>query len=262
MLENLEQGSLNARTNRQREILDHVLNKGTVAYAELVNLTGKSLMTIHRDVDDLVARGLLRKFHGGVSALPTSVFESSSEFRLLRNVEKKVSLAKKAIEFIDPGMSILLDDSTSSHALAKLLVDFGPLTIVTNYLPNINILTNNPEIKLIVLGGSYSKTHDSFIGLAEETGLSSYSIDMAFLSTSTIKGSMTYHPEQEIVIMKKDMMKCSKRNFLLMDTVKVGQTSLHKLAPVKDFSDVILNADVDRELSDEINEHTLVHFAR
>jgi DeoR/GlpR family transcriptional regulator of sugar metabolism len=62
--------------------------------------------------------------------------------------------------------------------------------------------------------------------------------------------------------MKKDMMKCSKRNFLLMDTVKVGQTSLHKLAPVKDFSDVILNADVDRELSDEINEHTLVHFAR
>jgi len=144
MIENLEQGSLNSRTNRQREILDHVLIQGTVAYAELVNLTGKSLMTIHRDVDDLVARGLLRKFHGGVSALPTSVFESSSEFRLLRNVEKKVSLAKKAIEFIDPGMSILLDDSTSSHALAKLLVDFGPLTIVTNYLPNINILINNP----------------------------------------------------------------------------------------------------------------------
>lgn len=256
-----EQNLVGTRLDRQNEIFNHVLLFGSVTYAELIKITGKSLMTVHRDIDDLVAQGLLRKFHGGASVLPTSVFESSSHFRMLRNVNEKNALAKKALEFIEPGMSVLLDDSTSAYFLAKQFVGFGPLTVLSNYRPTINLLIENQDINVIGIGGSFSKTHDSFIGPANESGLLSYSIDIAFMSTSAIKGFMTYHQEQDIVLMKRDMMTSANRRILLMDNKKVGETSLHRLAPVSEFTDVIFNADVNKDMAGEISEYTKVHFA-
>ena len=64
--------AMHARTTRQQRIVDHVLVAGSASAAELADLAGVSLMTVHRDVDELVRRGLVRKYHGGVSAQPKS----------------------------------------------------------------------------------------------------------------------------------------------------------------------------------------------
>ena len=124
-----------ARTTRQQRIVDHVLTQGSASAAELVDLTGVSLMTVHRDVDELVRRGLVRKFRGGVSAQPTSVFESHSEYRLTVRIAEKNAIAATALEMVEPGSSIMVDDSTTALALVRRLDEVGPLTVVTNYLP-------------------------------------------------------------------------------------------------------------------------------
>ena len=85
------------RLARQQRIIDHVVSGGFASANELSNLTGVSLMTVHRDIDDLVSRGLLRKFHGGVSAQPSTVFESSSDFRLHTRTQEKEALAQEAL---------------------------------------------------------------------------------------------------------------------------------------------------------------------
>src|SRR5690625_741604 len=71
-----------ARMERQQTIADYVLAKGVATPNELTEVAGASLMTVHRDLDELARRGLLRKFHGGVSAQPSSVFEGRSAYRL------------------------------------------------------------------------------------------------------------------------------------------------------------------------------------
>jgi DeoR/GlpR family transcriptional regulator of sugar metabolism len=250
-----------SRQERQREILDFVLQAGTVSAAELAARFGRSLMTIHRDVEDLASRGLLRKFHGGVSALPTSFFESSSDFRLQRNIEAKEALAAKALEFIEPGMSVMLDDSTTVLSLARLLPRVGPLTVLTNYRRAIEVLIDSEDINLIVIGGLYSKTHDSFIGAPSQSGLDNYAVDVVFQSTSTMDATMTYHQEQDVVLMKRNMLQAGSRRVLLMDSSKVGHTSLHRFAPVVEFTDLILSTDVEPELVSKIRESVTVHIA-
>jgi DeoR/GlpR family transcriptional regulator of sugar metabolism len=249
------------RGERQRVIIDHVLDRGFASVAELVELSDVSVMTVHRDLDDLASRGLIRRVHGGVSALPTSVFESSSEFRMQRQSPAKEQLARKALEFVDTGMSVMLDDSTTILALARLLPEVGHLTVISNYRQVLEVFREKPDIHFIMLGGQYSRTHDSFIGPPSETGLDSYAADIVFQSTSTIDTERAYHQEQDVVMMKRVMLRSGTRRVLVLDGSKVGRTSLHHFAKLSDFTDVILTDDVTPDIVDRIAEHTRVHIA-
>lgn len=250
-----------ARDARHRLIVDHLVQQPTVSIAELVELTGRSLMTVHRDVDHLAARGLVRKYRGGVSALPTSVFEAGVEFRKMRQVRAKDALAAVAASFVEPGMSVLLDDSTTVLALARRLVRSGPLTVITNFRCAIDLFVDAPDVRLICIGGRYSHPHDSYISPAELSGLSSYAVDVAFQSTSTMDAQMTYHQEEEVVVMKRTMLDIARRRVLMMDATKVGSTSLHQFVPVARYTDVILPAEVDVDTRRAIADQTRLHLA-
>ncbi len=249
------------RDHRRRAILDHVLAKGQATAAELAEVVGRSLMTVHRDLDDLASRGLVRKFHGGVSALPTSMFESSSEFRKQRNTEAKAALAAAAVQLIEPGMSILLDDSTTVLGLARLLPQKAPLTVLTNYRDAIDVLVDAEDIRVIAIGGTYSKTHNSFVGAPHLTGLDSYAVDIVFQSTSTMGGNMTYHQEEGLVLMKRAMLNAGSRKVLMMDSSKVGRTSLHQFVPVHAFTDIIVTKDIPRSLFADLPDTVQLHIA-
>lgn len=248
------------RPLRHRQIIDHLTGTESATAAELARLTGVSLMTIHRDIDDLARRGILRKFHGGVSALPTTVFESSSEFRMQTQAAAKAALARKALEMVGPGMSVMLDDSTTVLALARLLPQAVPLTVITNYRQAIELLRDEEEVNLIVVGGQYSRTHDSFIAMPGDSPVDAYAVDTVFQSTSTMGAEITYHQEQEIVVMKRAMLTSGSRRVLMMDGTKVGRTSLHRYVPVADYTDVILTDDVDPAIVERIAEKSTVHL--
>lgn len=254
-------GSTRSRTIRQQRITDYVIAQGSASAAELVELTGVSLMTVHRDLDELARRGLLRKFRGGVSALPSTVFESNEEYRRGAHVEAKAAIARSAAAHIEPGMSLLLDDSTSALELARLLPDLGPLTVATNYLGAIEALKGAEEIRLICIGGDYSGTHDSFIGMACIEAVERLTVDIAFVSTSSMTADMTFHQEPEIVMVKRAMLAASSTRVLLMDSSKMPRPALHRLAPLSDYDRLIVDAGTPPELAEEAGQHAAVEVA-
>ncbi|GAA4615075.1 DeoR/GlpR family DNA-binding transcription regulator [Saccharopolyspora hordei] len=249
------------RLLRQQKIIDHVVAQGFASAAELSELTGVSLMTVHRDLDDLVTRGLLRKYHGGVSAQPSTVFESSSDFRLHTHTREKDALAREALKFLTPGTSVMLDDSTTALALARLLPDVGPLTVVSNYRQVQETLRDVPDIRLIGLGGEYSRTHDSYLGLPCQEMINAFSVDIVFMSTSAMNARLTYHQEQEIVLVKRAMLASATTKVLMMDASKVARSALHQFAPVSAFDHVLLAGDLDPALVEEMREETDVRLA-
>lgn len=249
------------RQQRQQTIIDHVLAQGDASVAELTELTGVSVMTVHRDIAELADRGILRKYHGGVSAQPSTVFESSSDFRLHAHSGEKEALAREALSFVTPGMSLMLDDSTTALALARLLPKVGPLTVVTNYRLITDELRSAEDIRLICIGGEYSRTHDSWIGLPALEMIGGFSVDVAVVSTSAMTGTMTYHQEQEIVAVKRAMREAAALSVLLMDHSKVGRSALHRLESVERFDHVVLTGPVDDELLAGLGKLTDVRLA-
>ncbi|OIV35703.1 DeoR family transcriptional regulator [Mangrovactinospora gilvigrisea] len=244
------------RQERQQLIVDHVVAQGEASAAELSALTGVSLMTVHRDIAELAERGILRRYHGGVSAHPSTVFESSSDFRLHANRADKEALGRAALQFVHPGMSVMLDDSTTALHLARLLPGVGPLTVVSNYRLVMEELRGAEGIRMIGVGGEYSRTHDSFVGLPAEEMIARFSVDLAVQSTSAMDADMTYHQEQELVAVKRAIRAVAAVNVLLMDASKVGRAALHRMAPVSGFDHVLLTGPVDAELVAGMREHT------
>ncbi|SFB08201.1 transcriptional regulator, DeoR family [Amycolatopsis marina] len=254
-------GSARSRSIRQQRITDYVVEKGSASAAELAELTGVSVMTVHRDLDELARRGLLRKFRGGVSAQPSTVFESNAEYRLGAHVEAKAAIARQALTYVEPGMSILLDDSTSALALAKLLPEVAPLTVATNYLRTIEVLKNVEDVRLICIGGDYSSTHDSFLGMPCLEAVERITVDATFVSTSSMNGEMTFHQEPEIVMVKRVMLASAETKVLLMDSSKMPRSALHRLAPVADYDRLIVDSGVPGQLLEELRSRTVVDVA-
>ena len=98
---------------RKRAITEAVLDSGSATAQDLASRFGVSIVTIHRDLDELERRGVVRKFHGGVTAQPSGIFESQMSYRLTTMAAEKTAIAQLALQHVQPGMSILLDDSTT-----------------------------------------------------------------------------------------------------------------------------------------------------
>ncbi|GAA4210793.1 DeoR/GlpR family DNA-binding transcription regulator [Actinocatenispora rupis] len=240
---------------RQSEIAEHVLAHGSVSAADLAEMFHVSLMTIHRDLDELERQGVVRKFRGGVSSQPSSVFESNVAYRMRAAHQEKQALARHARDLVEPGMAIMLDDSTTTLELARLLTDITPLTVVTNFLETIKLLTTNPGIRLISLGGEYYPTHDSFLGVPCIEAIESVRVDVLFASTSAVSGEYAYHQEQEIVLVKRAMMRSAQRSVLMVDHTKLRRVALHRHAHVTDFDRIITDDQAtEAELAD-LAEH-------
>ncbi|MDT0303488.1 DeoR/GlpR family DNA-binding transcription regulator [Streptomonospora wellingtoniae] len=254
-------GEARPQEARQQSIAEFVAKQGSATAVELAELTGVSVMTVHRDLDELARRGLLRKFRGGVSAQPSTVFESDAEYRLNARIDQKRAIAARAVELVEPGGSVMLDDSTTALQLATLLEPLAPLTVVTNYRRTIDEVCAMKDVRLIALGGDYFRTHDSFNGLPCTEAIASVSVDTAFLSTSAMTAAMTYHQEQEIVVVKRAMLAAAATKVLLMDSSKMPRTALHHLAPVDSYDRVIVDDGVDPALLAELRDRVEVEVA-
>ena len=226
---------------RRDLIRDLVLSEDVVVARDLATRFDVSVMTIHRDLDELESRGILRKTRGGATAQPSSLFESSVQYRIGSAKAEKEAISRHAFQLLESGQAVMLSDATTLVPMVKLLPSLAPLTVITNYLASIEALRGAPGIRLIALGGEYHPTHESFVGIVCQSAIAALRADICFISVPAVAGGIAYHQEQEIVLILRAMMRSSTRKVLLVDHTKIGKVALHEVAPLTDFDLVIVD---------------------
>jgi DeoR/GlpR family transcriptional regulator of sugar metabolism len=233
------------RESRLAAIHAHLISLGTATVEELVDLTGVSRMTAHRDLDELEKRGTLHRTRGGASVQKTSFFEASVEYRLLLERRAKNAIAEHATTFVEPGQVLLLDDSTTTHAFLRSLPAELPVTVVTNFLPNLQLAASRPNTHLIALGGDYQPSYQAFFGLLTESALAKIHADLLICSASALRGASLFHQSQLVISTRRAMIASSTTRLLLLDGSKIGQTALYCYGSVEDYDAVILDSGAD-----------------
>lgn len=240
-----------SRADRLHAISEAVITAGSIRTEDLPDKFGVSLMTIHRDLDHLAAQGLIRKTRGQVTALASSLAESSTEFRSLLNTGAKRWLARAAFERVEPGEVLILDDSTTGLHLAELLPERQPLTVMTNFQPMIDALVGNPDLNLINLGGQYYPWCRAYMGPLTINALERVRADLFIMSTSAITDDICFHQHHDTILIKQAMFAAAHQRILYADHSKFQSRALHALLPLSEFDTVIVDVgtpaeDVDR----------------
>jgi DeoR/GlpR family transcriptional regulator of sugar metabolism len=236
-----------------------VFEHGSAAIKDLAELFDVSLITIHRDLDQLERQGMLRKLRGYVTAEPSSLFDSNVRYRLTAAMREKEALAKFALTQVEPGQSVLLDESTTALMVAKFLPGKAPLTVITNFVMILNALHEVTGIELISLGGEYLPSLAAFGGEICQASLEAVRADVLFMSTSAVSDCLALHQDQEIMRGKRAMMRSAKRRVLLVDHTKFNKVALHRLAHLRDFDLLVTDSGIDDSALEELRENS-IHF--
>lgn len=206
---------------RKIKILDVLREQGSVEVEQLTDLFGVSKVTVRGDLDDMERRGLLIRTHGG-AMLP----ENRDLVRLLANTlqehrEEKYAICRRALQFIEPGMSIIIDAGSTTVHLAKMISTM-PLTVITNSVLVLQELMNCETVELLVAGGILRKPSLSFMGSFASSVFDQIHADILFLGISgfSIKKGMTCTNLVEAET-KKHMIHSASKVVLLADSSKL-----------------------------------------
>lgn len=237
---------------RRQKIVDFVSELEDVSIEFLAEKFKVSEMTIYRDLHILEDKGYLKKTTGGAMKINDFLVHSESPFvkRLKDHNEEKRAIAKKAIEYINNGDSIIIDAGTTGFILVKEInkANFNDLTVITNNMIAQIELTKNPNIDIIAVGGTARYGSYSTVGVIAEKVLKDIIVDKAFITTKGISNDgELFDPTLNEGRIKEIFIQKARKKILIVDSSKFGIIGLYRFSNVSVFDVIITNSKIQNK---------------
>lgn len=179
------------------EIEKLVLKNGKVTVVELAELFQVSPDLIRKDLRKFEHNNLIQRVHGGAILKRRIPSPSSIDARISLHVDEKRHIANKAMELIADKNVIFLDISSVSYYIAEMLKNIDrKITVITNMLSVIQLLTKSENVQLISIGGEYDRYLGGFIDGFAQSQVKQFITDIAFVGTGgldTTTDSLSIH---------------------------------------------------------------------
>ncbi|MCV7279540.1 DeoR/GlpR transcriptional regulator [Mycolicibacterium flavescens] len=217
-----------------------------VESAELARYFGVSAESIRKDLAQLEARGLLRRVHGGAVAPQRRSDEPAVGTRTERSAQK-TAIARRALELVPDGGSLLLDAGSTTLRLAELLPADRGLVVYTNALPLATVLLQR-GVAVVTLGGRVRPETGAAVGPLTVAALSGLNLDVAFLGTNALsfeRGLTT--PDADEAHVKRAMLAAARQRVFLVDASKFGRESLARHADLDEVDVLVTDASEHRD---------------
>ena len=251
----------NTRQRRQ-QILQLLVQHGTVQVADLVERFDVSSVTIRTDLSHIESQGLATRTHGGATLLRTPPLEHDIHEKDTLNLPLKEAIGAYAARLVKPGDNIIIDSGSTTMTLARHLRGHRDVTVMTNGLNIAWELANAPGVNLLLTGGQLRKESLSFQGSQAEASLTSYSFDTLFLGVDglDLQFGLTTHNEGEASLNHR-MVERARKIVVLTDASKFGLVGLHRIARLDQIHTVITDKGIGTDYLDGLqgmNIETLV----
>ena len=216
---------------RKNEILHKLRTEQRVLVSELADYYHVTEETIRRDLDKLEKEGYATKTYGGAILGNSTKTDLSYTIRNKTNVEAKNTIAELVAEFIDDGEHLMLDDSSTSLYVAKMLKEKKNLTIITNSVELVMELADVEGWTIMLTGGRLKPDSLALVGQQTQAMLRTFHVDTTVFSCKGIEpnagitDSSEFHAET-----KQSMLAAAKRRILTIDSSKFDKVSFVRIA--------------------------------
>ena len=219
-------------TKRQEQIMELLQNEGHMTVERLSELTFTSPSSIRRDLTHLENLSMLKRTHGGASALNSFNQPIPLNSRMAKSISEKRKIAKSAAALLSDGMTVMLDGSSTAGYLVPYIARHKDMIVFTNnMLTAINAI--NYGITTHCIGGE--AVNHSAVNSGPEAYLAADAVtpDILFFSSQSLdrEGNIS-DPIAEENYIRTIMLKRAKKKVFLCDSAKFGTSSLYRLTNV------------------------------
>jgi DeoR/GlpR family transcriptional regulator of sugar metabolism len=198
--------------------------------------------TIRRDIQILLREPGFRRIRGGIG-----IEESTAELSVLQRghlmADRKRLIGRKTAELVQDGEVIFIGSGSTTIEVARALSNHKDLTVISNSIPVVMILADNPRVNLVVAGGAFRRPEQSLIGHIVEMALSELRAD------KVIMGIQGIHPEHGLTneflpeaVLDRYLVHFAPHLCIAADSSKLGKIKASLVGSIEDV-DVLVTDD-------------------
>ncbi len=246
---------------RRTEILNH-LRQGVVSPVQLAELFGVSVMTIHRDLNQLEGEGHIIKQHGSAVINQQTFLSEDLDKRININASAKNAIGQfVASHLIDTEKdSIVIDSGSTTLALINALPD-TPMTVMVNGLAALAVLSQHRETRVYSLGGKLNHNIMAFEGTVACDMLSKCHFSKAFIGTDGIDIKAGFSTTDTAnAQLTRLMAQQSDEVYILADASKFYQRAFASIMDFEGITGVVTEKGISDEFKQIFQQHHIKLF--
>lgn len=170
---------------RQREIVGLAREEGRVLVEELATRFEVSLQTIRKDLNEICARAILKRIHGG-AVFAAGVENLRYDARRMIAKDEKRGIGAAAADLVPDNCSLFINIGTTTEEVAQCLLSKKDLLVITNNINVANILRPAPSIDVIIAGGMVRRSDGGVVGETAVDFIKQFKVDFAIIGTSAV----------------------------------------------------------------------------
>lgn len=220
---------------RHSLILKKIEEDSVVYLNDLVKLLDTSESTVRRDLTYLDKVGLLKKVHGGATALNeknNNTKDFKVKFRQGINKEDKLRIAKYAAALIDDNDFVFIDSGTTTEQMVEFINAKGAIFVTNGISIAKKLISKN--LTTFILGGQLKLDTEAIVGVEAINSLKKYNFTKGFFGTNGVdllRGFST--PDIREAMVKEEAIKRSKVSYVLTDKSKFDEISSISFADIE-----------------------------
>lgn len=242
---------------RQDKIMQMLEMSGSLEISGLAGQLEVSEITIRRDLDQIAAKGLAERFHGGIRLPQSQIsdYESAVTFSELEILKDRI--AEYAASLIYEKDVVFINSSSTAMRIVKYIKN-RRVIIITNNVKMIS-LQHDPLIEIILTGGEVYGNKQSLIGEFALNTLSKIKATKCVIGVSgiSIKGGITTDVLPETAINQMMLKRCSGSKIVITDGSKIGRERNFLSGTIGDITHLITDQSADRDELERLRQRGL-----
>lgn len=222
---------------------------GFASLDELAQNLNISEMTVRRQLTRLEEEGIVVRIRAGAirATLGRGADRAFSQ-KLYLNMEEKKTIANYSTTLVEYGQTIFIDNGSTCYYLSKCLPTDKQLTVITHSQIIVDVLRENPGVRVICPGGELDSAINIFAGPHTERVLDSFIADLAFFTTDGL--DLTRGTQENSLVqtpIKATMNRNARDSYLVADSSKLNCRSYFTGTPLEDLRHVITTSRAETE---------------
>jgi DeoR family ulaG and ulaABCDEF operon transcriptional repressor len=256
--------------DRWKLIIDELSSERVTSVDELTERLGVSPATIRRDLNELHELGHLLRVRGGAMRIEGKLYSGRGDDRrsdglkgqapfldsVITNAAAKRAIARLALDYVTPGLSMIIDGGTTTFMMASMMAD-EPYHVLTTSIPILQCLLERSKVKVTLPGGELFREQRIVLNPYEDGILQHFAAARMFIGCQALTTNGLMQTDTLLVQSERRLMERTNEVIVLADSSKINAPASLSVCPLSQIDVVITDDKIDPQALRWLNAHDI-----